>query len=523
MRKHLIVVLLLLVLSAYAEGQAEAVKIKPVQEGEVGLPVAYADMNSRWVAYTWGDTILVHDRSVPWQNIPWHDLPIPPLWLDNGTIYPQGIVNVILNGNYLIVAGDGYSHIGGIVGIWDLLNIVDEEVQRSGHVTYNPSMMVHPQNIRIDHQRLKYIFVNKIYNHIGIYDKFGYVTVYEMFGGNSVLQTFYVGDDALSLAFCDNFFVIGKKMEVDIYYYNSSNRYYESAGTYRWEGGTYTGSIEFKYADKGRLGITVTDKHVYILANTNTSKLEIICLSKNKPKKMISRVVMNCFDMSGIYDVDCEYAVIGEKIFHIPSARVMGSFDPFNNNNVYMNVRCINGQADHFEMTMFGVTYTDPSHWYYYYSEFDEPIFSISSPKVTIGGIVKLVTSPRVFLGGNATFVATADERMKVKYIIDTGSSKKMIRKETASLLYKYKNISKNVGLKKIGFAETDMKKYKIFLPYSRVLGRSIASGDNPRKWYYYLSAGKYVCYSKSPYDGAIGYYILIVKSDGTHTTAPLK
>lgn len=511
----IVVALLLLVLSANAEGQA--VKLQPVQEGEMGTNRTYVDMNDQWIACTGGTGILVYDRKMSLS-----DFPIP-LWLDDGSvgINPQGVVDIILHGNFLIVGGDNYGR-GGIIGVWDLLNLSPNMVEKIGSKYYNPSGLYHPQNIRIDHRGLKRVFINREYNLVGAYDENGLITVYEMFGNNAVLQEFYIGTDALSLAFSDDFVVLGKKTGVQLFQYNPSIQIYEDIGTIvSWDNTASPGSLEIRYADKGRLGLVTNNDAVFLIIGTRDDGIEIISLNK-KTKKLLSRKILwGAMDIDRIYDTDGEFMAFGGGILHVPSAQVVGTFSLLLSGSATMNACCIYDSGSRFQMVTFGYISTDPRHWFYYFSEYDEPLFKVSTPKKVRRGTVQLLGSSRVFRGGSAVLVATADPGKRVKSIQKKGFTKKTIKRETTSLVFKIKKIKEDTGLKKVVFASSNMEQYKVQLPNALIIGRPTPDEPNPKKWYYNLGVGNYVGFYTDS-GGFFWFSIIKVKPGGRIATVPI-
>jgi len=511
-----VALLLTLLLSAsHAEGQ---VKINPIYEGDTKLTSRGTALNDGWIVTGNGSALIAQSR----HNINQKLL----LWLDNGGRDGSGVENLILHDNLLVVGGEGpYASKMGTLGIWDLNNLVQERIKRTGNPNYNPEGQYIPQNWTVKERGLKFVFLNKDNNLVGIYsDESGLVSVYEIFGdSNTPTQEIFVGTDVLSLSYDENLFAIGKNKEVLLFKYNSDVQLYEHVDAYKWQGSTFAGGLEFEYAGERRLGLTISENgdSVYLVIATNTARMEIIQL-KASNFKIVARTTVDSSEIvnSHFFDVDGDFIVLRGKIFHIPSASLVGEYVVHDNNLPLTRSACIRDLGERVEMI---TTESDLSIAVGYLSIYDEPILSVSTPKKVSGGFVKLLTSSRVFRGGSATFTVVANSGYKIRYIQKEASSKKIIKKKTGGLVYKIKNIQSHTGLKKVKFATSaGMKEYSIYAPYTLIFGRPTPDGDS-RKWRYNLSVGDYIGLFVSPTPGEVPRTLLIrVKANGTSVTAPI-
>jgi len=500
-------VALLLLLSAIAEGQI--VKINPIYEGDTNTNVVRVVANDKWLAIGNGSGILVQNRHDTNQKF--------VLWLDAGTDWGQGTENLIINNDILIVGGIGpWIHKNGLLGVWDLNNLVQKKIKRPTHPNYNPEGLYIPQNWTVRDYGLRYVFLNETHNLIGIYsDESGLISVYEMFGSASPVQDIFVGDDITSLAFDENFFAIGNGETVRLFRFKEELNLYEQTGTYQWDKPIpehgYS-NITFKFSGSDGLGLTVVADRLYLVIQTNVGPLETIEIGLSN-LKTLRRSIIDTTSQTGTgipKSVDGEFAVLGNKIFHIPSANIIGEFPKPAEHNV--KEACLSDFGSRIELVTAESPYSIAQGTL---SIYNEPVFTVSLPKKNKGGVVKLLTSTdvsapyaKVFKGGAASFVVTADPGKKVRMIKEVGKSKKFTKKDKGSLVYKIKDIQSDTGIDKVRFGKANMPKYDVYTPYLHVIGYPIPEGE-PIRWWTTFTPGEWV----APWN--FSYAKIVVKPNG--------
>jgi len=501
MRKFFVfltIVAFLLPLSV-AEGQ---VKIRPKKQEYSERAIGLVEISDKWLAVCGGNGGLIRNRYSGQEM---------DLWLDDNTDSMQtGVEYVFLHGDLLILGGKAPGGYGGMVGIYDLNNPMPPINRPSS--SNNPYGLYVPQNWAIEHFGLKHVFVNYGQNFIGIYDETGLVSVYEMFGDAALIQEITVGEGVSNFAFDGDFFAVGNGADVRLYKFNGNARLYEYKSTYRWQGAIpdrgYT-EFEFEYGHQDGIGLTTSLDRMYLMVQTNSALLEVIEINLND-LKVVKRTVVDEYELGtgNILSSDGEFAVLGYKIFHIPSAKVIGEFplhkiEPQNDfGQTELAGASIRDLGSEVELL---VTETGPTgltgYLQGYVTTYDEPVFSVSSPNKVRGGIVELLTSSKVFYGGDAAFSIVADEGKKIRYTKEIDGSKNTSKKELGGLIYRIKNIQAPTGIGRVKFSKSDLEEQFFPAPYISVLGRPTPSGE-PRKWSYQFIPGNYAGVFSSPTPG---------------------
>ena len=500
---------LLLILSAIAEGQS-VVEINPIYTGSMDTVVVKMITNEKWIAIGDGAAILVYNRLQPDQR--------QVLWLDDGTDWGQGTENMIIHGDTLIVGGRGpWIHKNGVLGVWDLANPL-KKIKRPPYPTYNPEGLYVPQNWTVKEYGLKYAFLNAKRDLIGIYnDETGSVSVYELFGeAGAPIQEFLVGENVTSLAFDkdEDFFAIGNDETIRLFKFKPELNLYEEMATYRWEGATPDRGYPFKFVEQDGLGLTVVSDKIYLVVHTNCYAIEVIEIALSNLKITRRSVVDGEKAETGsLKSIDGEFAILGDKLLHIPSGSVIGEFQE----HLGFDVReaCLLDHGSRIGLVTAESPYSIAQGAI---SVYDEPVFTVSLPKKIVAGTLRALTTTdtsasyaKVLKGGAVSFVVTADPGKKVHTIKKVGKSKQVIKKDKGSLIYRIKNIESDTGLEKVQFRNASMPKYDVYTPYLCVIGYPTQEGD-PRRWWTTLTPGEYVAVFESTNPGGILPYFVEIR-----------
>ena len=268
------------------------------------------------------------------------------------------------------------------------------------------------------------------------------------------------------------------------------------------------------YYHENVLGLTVSeDGSLYLLMNVANKAAHEVFKLDPKSFQILDRMycdTMMYYDTMGIfvheiYNTDGDFAIIGQGILHVPSARIIGSVVRHTIEGQVYATRsaCLRDLGKKIEIVTAETLDSLSNGTRGYLCLYEEPVFTVSPPKKgrARGGTVELLTSSKVFRGGGAVFAVVADSGNRIRYTQEEGSSKKIIKKKTGGLIYKIKNIQSHTGLKKIKFSKANMEEYSVFAPWVNLFGRPVPDGE-AKKWRYNLPVGNYAGMFVSPTPG---------------------
>ena len=529
MRNCLVAALLLtltLSASSYAEGQT-VVDLSAHWEKDPILNVNTTVATSeKWIAFMGSGVLAKAYKRETWEK--------RYLRLERKSPYGLSSVGMVLIEDFLVSAG-AYGR-QGTVGIWNLNNLTDAQ-SGLGSMPDNPDGSYHFQNWEIkDDGGLWALWGNPKRRVFGFCNAdSGRFSVYRIpeGGGEPIhLQDFFVDESLIyECKASGDFLAVGRIGKIVLFKFNASVSQYEKIASFDWSTYVYSNS---KTPEKD-LGITVgKDGFIYVLRTSTSAPYHAALKINPSTFRVLQTIPYGDPDYTSppyIFATDGDFAIIGRTkdlsmVLHVPSGQFIGSVKRHTHSTGAMSflvsMRDMGNEVEIItaESPLYNLNYPEGVLSYY-----KTPVYTVSVPKKKkiVGGTVELISSSRVFPGGSATFVVTAEDGKRVWMIREWSSSKKIVKKRVASLIYRIKKIKSDSGLKKARFSNANMRKYSVWLPYITVIGRPDPEEEDPQ-WYYDLSVGKYIGFQTSTTTGIITrYFKITVTKKGGVTTAELK